>query len=588
MRNNSRQKKDVAPAGGGLARTAALLGGFALFSRLLGLARDMSMAWLLGGGAAADALVAAMRLPHVLRRLLGEGSLSMTLTASLVRLWLEGGGPAVPEVPGGPRGAGNANTGLLARALSLRLGLVLALLTLAGLAAAPWLAKILAPGFSGVELEHTAFLLRLCLPYVLAAGMAALGMALLHSMGIFWLPALSPALFNLVMLLAAGAAALGFFPPAQALAAGMLCGGIAQWFAQWLAVRRLLPVDFMNASQDAPQGASAQTHSFHAGAESTRAVNRAAWHCLKLLPGGVLGAAAPQLAMLAAMALASGLGQGQVAALYYAERLLELPLGLVGVCLGMASLPALSRLAAEGEFSGFGQHLSTALRLTLMLSLPAAAGLAALGPQLVEGLLGHGAFDRQAAFETGMALLAYVPGLPAFACNRSLLAACNALGLVRRTAMSALWAVGGTLAAGLALVHILGPEYSVLAPALAVSCGLWLQAILLLRLLGKTLPEDAGCPSRGQTGGSWRLPFWLPGWQAMGRHVLAGGLTGIAANLLLRLGTSWGLWPSLLAGIAGGVAVWAMVLLVLRDPDLFLLAGRLRKKPRVPIVDGSA
>ncbi len=571
------RQKDAAPSGG-LARIAALLGGFALFSRLLGLVRDMGMAWLLGGGAAADALVAAMRLPHVLRRLLGEGSLSMTLTASLVRLQLGG--------DGGPGGAENAATGLLARALSLRLGIVLILFTLVALAAAPWLAKALAPGFSGAELERTVFLLRLCLPYVLAAGMAALGMALLHSMGIFWLPALSPALFNMVMLLAAGAAALGFFPPAPALAAGMLCGGIAQWLAQWLAVRRLLPGSFRNGPPGTPLNALGQAHG--AGAERTRAVNRAAWRCLRLLPGGVLGAAAPQLAMLAAMALASGLGQGQVAALYYAERLLELPLGLVGVCLGMASLPALSRLAAEGNFSRFGQHLSAALRLTLMLSLPAAAGLAALGPQLVEGLLGHGAFDRQAAFETGLALLAYVPGLPAFACNRSLLAACNALGLVRHTAVSALWTVGGTLVAGLALVRMLGPEYSILAPALAVSCGLWLQCVLLLRLLGKRLREGAVCPPAGRRGFWPGLPLWLPGPQVMGRHVLAGGLTGFAANALLRLCAPWGLWPSLLAGIAGGVAVWALVLLVLRDPDLFLLAGRLRKKPRVPIVDGSA
>ncbi|MDY0204452.1 MAG: murein biosynthesis integral membrane protein MurJ [Desulfovibrio desulfuricans] len=571
------RQKDAAPSGG-LARIAALLGGFALFSRLLGLVRDMGMAWLLGGGAAADALVAAMRLPHVLRRLLGEGSLSMTLTASLVRLQLGG--------DGGPGGAENAATGLLARALSLRLGIVLILFTLVALAAAPWLAKALAPGFSGAELERTVFLLRLCLPYVLAAGMAALGMALLHSMGIFWLPALSPALFNMVMLLAAGAAALGFFPPAPALAAGMLCGGIAQWLAQWLAVRRLLPGSFRNGPPGTPLNALGQAHG--AGAERTRAVNRAAWRCLRLLPGGVLGAAAPQLAMLAAMALASGLGQGQVAALYYAERLLELPLGLVGVCLGMASLPALSRLAAEGNFSRFGQHLSAALRLTLMLSLPAAAGLAALGPQLVEGLLGHGAFDRQAAFETGLALLAYVPGLPAFACNRSLLAACNALGLVRHTAVSALWTVGGTLVAGLALVRMLGPEYSILAPALAVSCGLWLQCVLLLRLLGKRLREGDVCPPAGRRGFWPGLPLWLPGPQVMGRHVLAGGLTGFAANALLRLCAPWGLWPSLLAGIAGGVAVWALVLLVLRDPDLFLLAGSLRKKPRVPIVDGSA
>lgn len=589
MSRDCQQKKSAAPSGG-LVSTAALLGGFALFSRLLGLARDMSMAWLLGGGAAADALVAAMRLPHVLRRLLGEGSLSMTLTASLVRMRLGEGGAS-----GGVSGAESGTLGLLARALSLRLGLVLILFTLAALAAAPWLAKALAPGFSGAELERTIVLLRLCLPYVLAAGMAALGMALLHSMGIFWLPALSPALLNMVMLLAAGAAALGFFPPAPALAGGMLCGGLAQWFAQWLAVRRLLP-------RGETQGTlSEQGHVTGAGAAServasravNRAVNGAAWRCLGILPAGVLGAAAPQLAMLAGMALASGLGQGQVAALYYAERLLELPLGLVGVCLGMASLPALSRLAAEKDFSRFGQHLSTALRLALMLSLPAAAGLAALGPQLVEGLLGHGAFDRRASLETGLALLAYVPGLPAFACNRLLLAACNALGLVRHTAMSALWTVGGTLVAGLALMHVLGPEFSVMAPALAVSCGLWLQCALLLRLLGKAMPGGGACPLAGRTGPLFcltlcRRAFWLPPGQALGRHVLAGGLTGLAANALLHLCATWGLWPSLLTAIAGGIAVWALCLLAMHDPDLTLLAGRLRKKPRGSIVDGSA
>ena len=607
MSRDCQQKKSAAPPGG-LASTAVLLGGFALFSRLLGLARDMSMAWLLGGGAAADALVAAMRLPHVLRRLLGEGSLSMTLTASLVRMRLGEGGAS-----GGGAGAESGTLGLLARALSLRLGLVLILFTLAALAAAPWLAKALAPGFSGAELERTIVLLRLCLPYVLAAGMAALGMALLHSMGIFWLPALSPAMCNMVMLLAAGTAALGFFPPAPALAGGMLCGGLAQWFAQWLAVRRLLPrgetqgtLSEQGHVTGAGTGAeSAREVGSTAGRPATGAANRAAWRCLGILPAGVLGAAAPQLAMLAGMALASGLGQGQVAALYYAERLLELPLGLVGVCLGMASLPALSRLAAEKDFSRFGQHLSTALRLTLMLSLPAAAGLAALGPQLVEGLLGHGAFDRRASLETGLALLAYVPGLPAFACNRSLLAACNALGLVRHTAMSALWTVGGALVAGLALMHVLGPESSVMAPALAVSCGLWLQCALLLRLLGKALPGEGDGPAAGRTEPVsglplWRrafclppglpsgLPFWLPSGQVLGRHVLAGGLTGLAANALLHLCATWGLWPSLLAALAGGIAVWALCLLAMRDPDLTLLAGRLRKKPRGSIVDGSA
>lgn len=576
----------------GLARTAALLGGFALFSRLLGLARDMSMAWLLGGGAAADALVAAMRLPHVLRRLLGEGSLSMTLTASLVHLQ-QGHGPYAGRHPEAGSASAREPWGfglrLLARALSLRLGMVLLLMTLLGLAAAPWLARFLAPGFSEPELEHTVVLLRICLPYVLAAGMAALGMALLHSMGVFWLPALSPALFNLVMLIAAAAAALHLCPPAEALALGMLCGGLAQWLAQWIAVRRLLPSGGSRVSDGHSNGTCVECSGDSSANVDAKAVNGAAWRCLALLPGGVLGAAAPQLAMLAAMALASELGRGQVAALYYAERLLELPLGLVGVCLGMASLPTLSRLAAEKDFVLFGSHLSTSLRLTVMLSLPAAAGLWAVGPQLVDGLLGHGAFDSQASRETGLALLAYVPGLPAFACIRSLLAACNALGLVRRTAQSSLWAVGGTVVAGLALTRFFEPQYSVMAPALAVSLGLWFQCALLFCLLRRTLPEQKNnAPAPALHGKLFFLPSWLPGWKDLGRHALAGALTGIVAQVLVCLTAPWGLWASLGLAILGGVLVWVLCLRILRDPDMALMMGRLRRKPRPHITDGNA
>lgn len=120
----------------GLARTAARLGGYALASRLLGLLRDMSMAWLAGSGPAADALAAALRLPHILRRLLGEGSLSMSLTAALVR-------QCRPDTA-----AGRVCLGQVGRALAVRLGLPLTLLTLLAVAAAPWIMAGLAPGFT--------------------------------------------------------------------------------------------------------------------------------------------------------------------------------------------------------------------------------------------------------------------------------------------------------------------------------------------------------------------------------------------------------------------------------------------------------
>ena len=566
---------------GGIARTAALLGGFALVSRVLGLLRDISMAWLVGGGAAADALVAAMRLPHVLRRMLGEGSLSMTLTASLVHLERtsvsSAASSASPASSGYASAQGQRLRGmrLLARGLALRLGLVLTLLTLLGLAAAPWLTDVLAPGFNGPERQEAIYLLRICLPYTLAAGMAALGMALLHSLGVFWLPAASPALFNLVILCFAAAAGLGLLPPAPALAVGMLCGGVAQWLAQWLAVRRLLPPDTSGFAKE-PEGESdCGPGSDNKAAGLHKRAAAIAWNCLGRLPAGLLGASAPQLAMLAAMSLASGLGRGQVAALYYAERLLELPLGLVGVCLGMASLPTLSRLAAARDFASFSAQLRTALRLTLLLSLPAAAGLWAVGPRLVEGLLRHGAFGDNAAYETGLALWAYLPGLPAFAVNRSLLAACNALGEVRRTAASAVWAVVATLAVGAALVHSLSGSLGVMAPALAVSLGLWLQCGFLLRFLGSALQTS----SLGATSMSACLP---PAGTVL-RQLAAAAVTALAAWQLLELLGGCGIWPQLALAITGGALAWIVCLLVLCDGDALTAARaivyRLRGRP---------
>ena len=552
---------------GGIARTAALLGGFALVSRVLGLLRDMSMAWLVGGGAAADALVAAMRLPHVLRRMLGEGSLSMTLTASLVHLEGLGAGP------GHAAGLQSSRSmRLLAQALATRLGFVLALLTLLGMVAAPWLADVLAPGFYGPERHEAIYLLRICLPYTLAAGMAALGMALLHSLGVFWLPAASPALFNIVILLFAAAAAMGLLPPAPALAVGMLCGGLAQWFAQWLAVRRLLPAV-------GPRTGPIPGNDPGQAALRTRAASLA-WACLGRLPAGLLGASAPQLAMLAAMSLASSLGRGQVAALYYAERLLELPLGLVGVCLGMASLPTLSRLAAAKDFSLFSAQLQTALRLTLLLSLPAAAGLWAVGPRLVEGLLRHGAFGDNAAYETGLALWAYLPGLPAFAVNRSLLAACNALGEVRRTAVSAVWAVVATLAVGAALVHNLSGSLGVMAPALAVSLGLWLQCGLLLYILVSSLKKK----SLGVALGPFAGRACMPTIATVLRQCAAAAVTALAAWQLLEHLRGCGIWLELAVAIAGGASAWLVCLLALRDGDALTAANailyRLHGRPQ--------
>ena len=528
-------------ASAAMLRTAVMLGGYTLLSRVLGLMRDAGMAWLLGGGLLADALVAAMRLPHALRRLLGEGSLSMTMTAGLTR-HATCGRVAADSDNGRDGGRLRSDMFALAGALALRLGGILVAATLIGLWGAAWLAGLLAPGFSGPELEVVADLLHVCLPYLPAAGMAAVAMAVLHSCRVFGLPALSPTVFNLVMLAFAAAGFWGNFNPAVALAWGMLCGGVAQCCLQWWGVWRLWTQTALpRAVCPAPQGWGGM-----------------AWRAIRQLPVGVAGAAAPQLAMLAAMILASGLGEGRMAALYYAERLLELPLGLVGVCLGMASLPDLSRLAAQANHADFAAHLAQALRWSLLLALPAAAGLAAVAPPLVEALLWHGAFEAQAVRDTTLALWAYLPGLPAFACNRCLLAGCNALGLVRATGRSTLWAVVATLASGFALGHGLEGHGAGMAPALGVSLGAWCQTWLLARAVRGALRHDLPCIGQNVASGAGAR---LVCRGSLARQALAGMAAGLAAwAVQLVSPDGQGPWLLLLLGLVAGLAAWGMAL----------------------------
>lgn len=396
-----------------------------LLSRILALVRDMAMAWLLGAGPAADCLVAALRLPHAVRRLLSEGSLSMTLTA-----WCAQNSIGQRQV--------------LSRKLFCRLTLIATVVICILWWQSPRLAQILLPGFGSQELALARTLLDLALPYTFWAGLAALSMALLHSQGIFGPSALSPVVFNLVMLAFILAAACLPLPTPHILALGMTCAGFAQWYVQWRSLR---------------QGRSGLCQGGQPGQSMVH---------LRQLPSGLVGASAPQLVLLATMGLASS-EQGGVTALYYAERLLELPLGLVGVCWGMASLPSLSRYVAERNLEAFVDTLHTALRWSVWLGLAACAGLWAVGEMLVSLLFEHGSFGADAVRQTWVALALYAPAIPACTAGRNLLAACNAFGLVRQTALTAILSLISTLALG-----AMG-----FAPALAGCIGLWVQPLCL-------------------------------------------------------------------------------------------------------------
>jgi putative peptidoglycan lipid II flippase len=245
--------------------------------------------------------------------------------------------------------------------------------------------------------------------------------------------------------------------------------------------------------------------------------------------------------------LASLLPEGSISHLYYADRLVQFPLGVFGVAVGTAALPALATLAARGETVRFRTALEDSLRLTLFISLPAAAGLAGMADPIVNILFGRGAFTDTAVQQTVLALWGYAPGLPAFAATRPLIAAFHAR---RDSATPVAAAVGGlavTVGGGAVLMQFMG----VAGLALAVSLGSWVNVVLLYRLFLR----------REQCGGfsfRWAAVYLL----------LSAGVWGAAAYSSFRFG-AWSLIaiPVIIVFYAGSA-------MVCRSPDMRLLLRR--------------
>lgn len=533
-----------------------------ILSRLTGFARDAAFAWLLGNGAAADALAAALRLPFLARRLFGEGTLSLTLAASCGREACAARGAA------------------LARAVTWRLAGLVCLGVVLAAAFAPWSITLIAPGLGTRPevLDQAANLFRITVPYLICVTLAAGRMAVLHSRQRFLLPSLAPAAFNVVTLAFAGAAGLAVAASGDAylaacwLAVGVLAGGVCQWLVQ----------------------CACPDHPGQRGSGKVRADPALARAVLRRIPAGIFGAAMPQLAFLAAAGLASFLPGGHLAALFYAERLLEFPLGVLGTAVGMAAAPRLAALLRPGQEKTDGRHadpgvaggpaespghahapfvreVRRAVSLTLALNLPAAAGLAAVSTPLVSLIFGRGAFNAEAIEMTALALCAYAPGLPAYALSRPLLAACHVLEDAATPVRATVTGLGVMLAAGLALAaSACGPACdwgaagpllragsliranAALVPPLAVSLGLWTYALLLWRGLSRALRHRAGTAFSG----------FAPSLKDVFREIAGAACVFGAAWGLVRLCAEqgWSPAPTLCLAVPAGMTVYAAAL----------------------------
>jgi putative peptidoglycan lipid II flippase len=361
-----------------LLRALATVSSMTLLSRILGFVRDFVIARTFGAGAATDAFFVAFKLPNLLRRLFAEGAFSQAF---------------VPILSEYKNRRGEAETKQLVDRVASVLALILLGVTAIGMVGAPLLVYISAPGFLADpnKFELTIQLTRVTFPYIFFMSLVALAGGILNSWSRFAIPAFTPVLLNLSFIAMALFAAPYFAEPVMALGWAVFLGGALQLILQVPSLSKLgmLP-RFDLAWRD----------------EGVRRI-------LILMGPAVIGVSVSQLSLLINTIFASFLKTGSVSWLYYADRLMEFPAGMLGAALGTILLPSLSRAHATDQREDYSKLLDWGLRLTLMLALPASLAFALLANPLIITLFYHGAFTINDVAQTRSALVAYSVGLTA-------------------------------------------------------------------------------------------------------------------------------------------------------------------------------
>ena len=525
------------------------MGAATLASRILGLVRDVVLANVFAKSAT-DAFFIAFMVPNLLRRLIGEGALTLAFVPVFTG--------ALRQSRPHARHVFNATW-----TLTLIVALVLAGL---GMWAAEPLARLFAPGFAEVpgKLELCARLLWWCFPYVVCLSWVAVAMGALNATGHFLSPALAPVLLNAALIGAALLFAQAFDPPVLALGAGVVVAGGLQVVAQLPALRR---------RELAPRFAFAPRQ------KEVRTL-------VALMGPAALGASVYQLNLFVVRVLASFQGEGAVSYLYYADRLMELPLGVFVFGLGMASLPSFSALAKSGDADGLRGAFAGTLTLTLALALPSTVGLIVLREEIFWALFAWNAelFDAQAVAACGRALFAYALGLGAIATSRIVAQLCIAHENTRTPARAAVVSLVANVAFGLALIGPLplGGPLGALARGWQDVAGIadlgYAGLALATSLAATANAAFLALAARRRYG---RL-FVGEDWRELGKIVVASLAMGAAVlgvvNLLPAAGSGKlaGL-VTLGAGVASGALAYAAVLAALASRELATLWRTLRR-----------
>lgn len=359
-----------------LLKALAKVGSMTFISRILGFVRDTLIARIFGAGMLSDAFIVAFKIPNLLRRISAEGAFSQAFVPILAEYKSQ---------------RSFDDTHRLINRVATWLGLILVAVTLIGMLAAPWIVTIIAPGFrvNPEKMQLTVELLRITFPYIFFISLVSMAGGVLNTFNKFSIPAFTPVWLNVSMITAVLFFADHFAEPIKVLAWAVFIGGFLQLIFQ---------IPFLKQIGLLPK------LDFHLNDDGV-------WRILKLMGPAVLGVSVAQISLIINTIFASFLITGSVSWLYYADRLMEFPTGVLGVALGTILLPSLSKAYASKEQGEYSQLLDWGLRLTFILAAPAAVALAVLATPLVTALFHYGKFTAIDVAMTQQALIAYSVGL---------------------------------------------------------------------------------------------------------------------------------------------------------------------------------
>jgi len=429
-----------------LIRAVSAIGSMTLLSRVFGFLRDILVANYLGAGAVADAFVVAFRFPNLFRRLFAEGAFAAAFVPLFAR-----------SLEGESRDAARAFADQAFSALTLILVVFVAAVEIA----MPWLMPYLAPGFDEVpgKMELATEYSRIAFPYLLFISLVALQSGVLNALGKFAAAAAAPVLLNITLIVAIAGFGAGGAPEeaGTALTWGVFAAGAVQFaWLTWHCRREGFPVRFVKPVLS----------------DKVRTLGK------RILPV-VFGASLYQINLLIGTILATTISDGAVSYLYYADRVTQLPLGVVGIAVGTALLPMISRQLEAGDDAAANNSQNRGAEFALLLTLPAALALAVLADPIVSVLFERGAFDAEASRATALALVAYSAGLPAYVGIRVFTPGFFAREDTATPVRIAALAMAVNIGLNLWLMQIMGH----MGIALASSISAWLNVVLLIIVL---------------------------------------------------------------------------------------------------------